>query len=236
MSAQARGDAVEQGAVPPIVDHDTWEAELAALRHREKQATRELDAIAAARRRLPMVELPDYTLDGPDGPVPLADVFEGKRQLIVYNHMWFPGEEWQCAGCTGFTSQFTRLEFLDGYDARFVIVTQGPIDEALAYKARVGNQMAWYSTANSSFGTDMGAAPGGGFQVNVLLRDGDTVYRTYNTQGRGTEQLSHSFPLLDLLPYGRQEEWQDSPDGWPQSPTYSRWAPSEAFARYAESA
>ena len=139
-----------------------------------------------------MVELPDYTLDGADGPVRLVDVFEGKRQLIVYNHMWFPGEEWQCPGCTGFTSQFTRLEFLDNYDARFVIVTQGPIDEALAYKARVGNKMTWYSTANSSFGADMGAPPGGGFQVNVFLRVGDTVYRTYNTQGRGTEQLSHT--------------------------------------------
>ena len=82
----------------------------------------------------------------------------------------------------------------------------------------------------------MGAPLGGGFQVNVFLRDGDTVYRTYNTQGRGTEQLSHSFPLIDLLPYGRQEEWQDSPPGWPQSPTYSRWAPPEAFAAYADAA
>ncbi len=121
-------------AVPPIVDQDTWEAALAELLSREKAATRELDAIAAARRRLPMVELPDYTLNGPDGPLRLVDVFDGKRQLIVYNHMWFPGEEWQCSGCTGFTSQFTRLEFLDAYDARFVIVTQGPIDDALAYK------------------------------------------------------------------------------------------------------
>ena len=90
---------------------------------------------------------PTTSLEGADGPVRLVDVFEGKRQLIVYNHMWFPGEEWQCPGCTGFTSQFTRLEFLDSYDARFVIVTQGPIDEALAYKARVGNKMTWYSTA-----------------------------------------------------------------------------------------
>lgn len=221
-------------AVPPVVDQATWEAALAELRVREKAATRELDAIAAARRRLPMVELPDYTLEGPDGPVRLVDVFEGKRQLIVYHHMWFPGEEWQCSGCTGFTSQFTRLEFLDPYDARFVVVTQGPIDEALAYKARVGNRMDWYSTAGRPFGTDMGAPPGGGFQLNVFLRVGDTVYRTYNTQGRGTEQVSHTFPLIDLLPYGRQEEWQDSPPGWPQSPTYSRWAPAEDYARYAD--
>ena len=148
--------------------------------------------------------------------------------------MWFPGEEWQCPGCTGFTSQFTRLEFLDAYDARFVIATQGPIDEALAYKARVGNRMDWYSTANSPFGSDMGAPPEGGFQLNVLLRVGDTAYRTYNTQGRGVEQVSHTFPLIDVLPYGRQEEWQDSPTGWPQSPTYSRWAPSEDYARYAD--
>ena len=224
----------DQTAVPPIVDQPTWEAALAELRIREKAATQELDAIAAARRRLPMVELPEYTLDGADGLVRLADVFEGKHQLIVYNHMWFPGETWQCSGCTGLTSQYTRLEFLDPYDARFVIVTQGPIGEALAYKARVGNKMTWYSTVNSPFGTDMGAPPDGGFQVNVFLRLGDTVYRTYNTQGRGTEQLSHTFPLIDLLPYGRQEDWQDSPNGWPQSPAGSKWAPSEAFAQFAD--
>jgi predicted dithiol-disulfide oxidoreductase (DUF899 family) len=221
-------------ALPPVVDHASWEAALAELRAREKAATRELDAIAAERRRLPMVELPDYVLQGEDGPVRLVDVFEGKTQLIVYNHMWFPGETWQCGGCTGFTSQFTRLEFLDNWDARFVVVTQGPIAEALAYRARVGNKMTWYSTSESSFGADMGAPVGGGFQVNVLLRSGDTVYRTYNTQGRGTEQLGHTFGLLDLLPYGRQEEWQDVPAGWPQSPTYSRWPSSKSFARYAE--
>jgi predicted dithiol-disulfide oxidoreductase (DUF899 family) len=235
MSARTT-DATQPLAVPPIVDQDTWEAALAELRVREKAATRELDAIAAARRRLPMVELPDYTLEGAAGPIRLVDVFEGKHQLIVYNHMWFPGEEWQCPGCTGFTSQFTRLEFLDSYDARFVVVTAGPIDEALAYRERVGNKMTWYSSAQSSFGADMGAPLGGGFQVNVFLRVGETVYRTYNTQGRGVEQLSHTFPLIDLLPYGRQEEWQDSPEGWPQSPTYSRWAPSEDFAQYAEHA
>ena len=234
MPAHDLDDGHDPVAVPPIVDQDTWGAALAELRTREKAATHELDAIAAARRRLPMVELPEYRLDGADGPVRLADVFDGKRQLIVYSHMWFPDETWQCPGCTGLTSQYTRLEFLDPYNARFVIVTQGPIDEALAYKARVGNKMVWYSTANSEFGTDMGAPPGGGFQVNVFLRDGDTVYRTYNTQGRGTEQLSHTFALIDLLPYGRQEDWQDSPDGWPQLPAGSKWAPSEAFARYAD--
>ncbi|NMO34364.1 DUF899 domain-containing protein [Streptomyces sp. GMY01] len=216
--------------LPPVVDAATWERRLQALRAREKAATRELDAIAAERRRLPMVQLPDYTLDGEDGPVRLVDVFDGKSQLIVYHHMWFPGEEWQCPGCTGFTAQFTRLDFLDAYDARFVVVTQGPIEEALAYRRRVGNRMTWYSTARSSFGADVGAPPGGGFALNVFLRDGDTVHRTWHTGGRGIEQLTHTFPLIDLLPYGRQEEWQDSPEGWPQSPTYSRWPRSEDIA------
>jgi len=218
-------------ALPPVVDQQTWQAALDELRVREKAATRELDAIAAQRRRLPMVELPDYTLIGPDGPIRLVDVFDGRSQLIVYNHMWFEGEEWQCGGCTGFTSQFVRLDFLAGHDARFVIVTNGPIDEALAYKARVGNTMDWYSSSESSFGADVGAPPGGGFGVNVFLRDGDTVYRTWHTNGRGTEQLSYTFALIDILPWGRQEEWQDSPEGWPQVPTYSKWLGSPDVAR-----
>lgn len=218
-------------ALPPVADEAEWREALAALRVREKAATRELDAIAAQRRRLPMVELPDYTLVGADGPVRLVDVFDGKHQLVTYHHMWFPGEEWQCGGCTGFTSQFTRLDFLEPYDARFVVVTQGPIDEALAYREKVGNRMTWYSTADSPFGKDMGAGPGEGFAVNVFLRDGDTVYRTWHTDGRGTEQLSHFFPLLDILPWGRMEEWQDSPEGWPRTPAYEGWEGSQDIAR-----
>jgi predicted dithiol-disulfide oxidoreductase (DUF899 family) len=216
--------------LPPVVDAETWRRQLDELRVREKAATRELDAIAAQRRRLPMVKMPEYTLEGEEGPVRLADVFGGMSQLIVYSHMWFEGEEWHCPGCTGFTSEFTRLEFLEDYDARFVVVTQGPIDEALAYKRKVGNTMTWYSTANSPFGTDVGAPPAGGYAVNVFLRDGDTVYRTWHTAGRGTEQLSYSFGLIDLLPYGRREEWQDSPDGWPREPAGNRWATSQAIA------
>ena len=216
--------------LPPVVDAQTWQRQLDELRVREKAATRELDAIAAQRRRLPMVQMPEYTLDGEEGQVRLADVFGGMSQLIVYSHMWFAGEEWQCPGCTGFTAEFTRLEFLEDYDARFVVVTQGPIDEALAYKRKVGNTMTWYSTANSPFGTEVGAPPGGEYAVNVFLREGDTVYRTWHTDGRGTEQLSYSFGLIDLLPYGRCEDWQDCPDGWPREPAGHRWATSQAIA------
>ncbi|WP_372442997.1 DUF899 domain-containing protein [Mycolicibacterium baixiangningiae] len=218
-------------ALPPEADERTWRAALEELRIREKAATRELDAIAAQRRRLPMVRMPDYTLIGAEGPVRLADVFKGRSQLIVYNHMWTDGQEWQCGGCTGLTSQYTRLDFLDSYDARFVIVTNGPIEEALAYREKVGNKMDWYSSSESSFGADVDAPPGGGFGVNVFLRNGDTVFRTWHTNGRGTEQLSHTFPLIDLLPWGRQEEWQDSPDGWPKQPTYSGWLDSPDIAR-----
>src|SRR4029079_9419954 len=176
--------------LPPVVDAATWQHALDELRVREKAATRELDAIDAQRRRLPAVAMPDCTLVGAAGPVHLRDVFDGRRQLIVYNHMWSPGETWQCGGCTSFTAQFVRLDFLEPYDARFVIVTQGPIDDALAYKERVGHQIDWYSTANSSFGADVGAPPGGGFAINVFLRSDDgTVYRTWHTTGRGSEQL-----------------------------------------------
>jgi predicted dithiol-disulfide oxidoreductase (DUF899 family) len=216
---------------PQVVDAQTWRDALDDLRRREKAATKELDAIAAARRRLPMVKMPDYTLIGADGPVRLVDVFCGRSQLIVYNHMWNDGEDWQCGGCTSFTSQFTRLDFLDNYDARFVIVTNGPIDEALAYRAKVGNRMEWYSSAESSFGADVDAGPNAGFGVNVFLRDGDTVYRTWHTSGRGVEQLTHTFALIDVLPWGRQEEWLDSPEGWPSRPTYSGWLDSPDIAR-----
>ncbi|HEX5857915.1 MAG TPA: DUF899 family protein [Microbacterium sp.] len=218
-------------ATPPIADASEWRRQLDELRIREKAATRELDAIAAQRRRLPMVEMPDYLLQSEQGPVRLVDLFQGKRQLITYHHMWWPGKEWQCPGCTGYTAQFTRLDFLEPYDARFVIVTQGEIGEALAYRDKVGNTMEWYSTAESPFGADVDAPPGGGFAVNVFLRDGDTVYRTWHTNGRGTEQLTHTFPLIDLLPYGRQEEWQDSPEGWPRLPAYEGWQESKDIAR-----
>ncbi len=217
--------------LPPVVDRQTWEAALLELRAREKAATRELDAIAAQRRRMPMVALPDYTLIGPNGPIRLIEVFGERSQLIVYNHMWSDGEEWQCGGCTSLCSQYVRLDFLHNYDARFVIVSNGPINELLAYKSRVGNAMDWYSSSHSPFSADVDAPPGEGFAVNVFLRNGDKVYRTWHTNGRGTEQLSYTFALMDILPWGRQEEWQDSPKGWPQSTTYSRWLDSADVAR-----
>src|SRR4029079_12998186 len=138
---------------PPVVDQQTWRKALDELRRREKAATRELDAIAAQRRRLPMVEMPDYTLIGEDGPMRLVDVFNGRSQLIVCNHMWEDGAEWQCGGCTGLTSQFTRLGFLDNYDARFVIVTNGPIEGDLASRAKAGNNVGSDQSARGALCT-----------------------------------------------------------------------------------
>ena len=179
----------------------------------EKAATCELDAIAAQRRRLPAVVMPDYTLVGADGPVRLVDEFDGRRQLIVYNHMWHPGEDWQCGGCTSFTAQFTRFGFLDPYDARFVIVTQGPIDDALAYKAKVGNQMEWYSTADSPFGADV-RAPRAGLRPQRVPA-GRRRHRVPDLAppAAGVEQLAHTFALVDVLPYGRQESGRTAPTG-----------------------
>ena len=217
-------------ALPSVVGPESWRRDLDDLRTREKAATRELDAIAAQRRRLPMVEMPEYTLESKDGPVRLVDLFDGQSQLITYHHMWSPGAEWQCGGCTSYSHQFTRLDFLRRYDARFVVVTQGSIQEALAYREKVGNEMDWYSSVNSSFGADVDAPPGGGFALNVFLRDGDTVYRTWHTTSRGIEQLSYTFALMDVLPFGRQEGWQDVPAGWPQAGTGEKWLDSPEVA------
>ena len=212
-----------------MVDDPTWRTALADLRRREKAATRELDAIAAQRRRLPMVEMPDYTLMGERGTVHLADIFEERSQLIVYHHMLDQRRGMAMRGLYGIDIRGHPLEFLDSYDARFVIVTNGPIEEALAYRDKVGNKMVWYSSSGSPFGTDVDAPPGGGFAINVFLRDGDTVYRTWHTTGRGTEQLGYGFGLIDILPWGREEEWLDSPEGWPSAPTYSHWLDSPSI-------
>ena len=159
-----------------------------------------------------MVELPDYTLIGPDGPIRLVDVFNGRSQLIVYHHMWSDGAEWQCGGCTSLTSQWTRLGILDNYDARFVIVTNGPIEEALAYKAKVATRCTGTRLRRARC-AHVGAPPGAGFAVNVFLRDGDKVYRTWHTDGRGTEQLSYTFALSTSCRGGARRNGRIHPMG-----------------------
>ena len=208
---------------PVVVDRDTFGAELDALRIREKAHTREGDAIAAARRRLPMVEMdPSLPLIGPDGPVSLLDAFEGRRQLIAYYFMWWTGHPAaeQCEGCTHYTTQVGELSYLYSRDVTYAMFCQGPYEESIRYRDFMGWEMPWYS-AEGSLDALLTGRQVGKMHVVCYLRDGERVFETYWTTRRGVEAMDYSYGLLDLTVYGRQESWEDSPAGWPQSPVMS---------------
>ncbi len=211
-------------ALPAVVDRAAFQAELDQLRVREKEHTREGDAIAAARRRLPMVEVdPTTQLIGPNGPVTLLDAFEGRRQLIAYYFMWNPGRPApeQCEGCTWVTTQVAELSYLHSRDITYAILCQGPYEESIRYRKFMGWDMPWYSAHASLDALLVGRQIVGMFLV-CYLRDGDRVFETYWTNGRGVEAMDYSYALMDLTVYGRQEPWEDSPPGWPQQCTYTR--------------
>jgi predicted dithiol-disulfide oxidoreductase (DUF899 family) len=205
-------------AAPAIVDREAFEAELAALRIREKAHTREGDAIAAARRRLPMVEVDaSLPLIGESGRVTLLDTFEGRRQLIAYYFMWYEGKPAidQCEGCTLYTSQIGDLSYIHSRDATYATFCQGPYEESARYRDFMGWQMPWYSARESLDALLVGRQINH-FYLACYLRDGDRVFETYWTTGRGVEAMDYSWALLDRTIYGRQETWEDSPAGWPQ--------------------
>ena len=202
--------------LPAVVDRATWQAQLDDLLVREKAHTREGDAIAAARRRLPMVEIdPAIPLIGERGPVRLADVFEGRRQLIVYFHMWHAGQpaEAQCEGCTFFNGQVRELSYLHARDVTYATFCQGPYEESIAYRDFMGWDTPWYSARDSA--EALLAGRWFGMQV-CYLRQGDRVFETYWSSGRAAEVLAPTYALLDMTVYGRQETWEDSPSGWPR--------------------
>ena len=204
---------------PQIVDPATYQAEVDKLRIREKAHTHEGDAIAAARRRLPMVPVDAATpLIGERGATTLLDAFEGRRQLIAYYFMWHTGKPApeQCEGCTWVTSQVRELSYIHSRDVTFAVFCQGPYDESARYRAFMGWKMPWYS-AQESLSTLL-AAPKrpGRMHLVCYLRDGSRVFETYWTTIRGVEAMDNSYRLLDLTVYGRQETWEDSPAGWPQ--------------------
>jgi predicted dithiol-disulfide oxidoreductase (DUF899 family) len=204
-------------ATPPIVDRETWQEQIEALRDREKAHTREGDAIAAARRRLPMVEVdPATPVVGAQGEVPLSDTFEGRTQLFASYMMWYEGAPaaGQCEGCTKDNAQVRELSFLHSRDVTFVVFCQGPFQESELYRKFLGWEMPLYSVPETS---QEALIAGRHFGMNVCyLRDGDKVYETYWTTGRGNEPMGSSHLMLDMTVYGRQEPWEDSPDGWPQ--------------------
>ncbi len=207
----------ELGA-PKIVDRSTFQAKLDALRIREKAHTRKGDAIAAARRRLPMVEVDGATpLIGERGAVTLLDAFEGRRMLIAYYFMWHTGQPAaeQCEGCTWFTSQVRELSYIHSRDVTFAVFCQGPYEESTRYRNFMGWEMPWYS-AQDSLDTLLVGRRKGMFYLVCFLRQGSKVFETYWTTRRGVEAMDNSYRLLDLTIYGRQETWEDSPTGWPQ--------------------
>lgn len=203
------------GVLPTVVDRATWQTELDTLLTREKAHTREGDAIAAARRRLPMTEVDAGTrLVSATGDVTLLDIFEGRRQLLVYLHMWHDGKPaaQQCEGCTFFTGHAQELSYLHSRDVTYATIAQGPYREGARYRDFMDWTMPWYSAGDPEkllAGRSFGA-------YACYLRDGDRVFETYWTDGRGTEAGANSYHLLDLTVYGRQETWEDSPPGWPQ--------------------
>lgn len=221
---------------PEIVDRETFTHQLDELRRREKAHTREGDAIAAARRRLPMVEVdPGLRLIGGDGPATLHDAFEGRRMLLAYYFMWDPGRpaREQCEGCTYYTGQLRELSALHSRDITFAVFCQGrnvaagpadaqqSYDASVAYRDFMGWDLPWYSAQPSLDELLVGREPGL-FHLVCYLREGDRVFETYWTLRRGVEAMDNSYALMDLTPYGRREAWEDSPDGWPQDRSNAR--------------
>jgi predicted dithiol-disulfide oxidoreductase (DUF899 family) len=210
--------AADAQGMPAVVDHATFQAELDRLRIREKAHTMEGDAIAAARRRLPMVEVDaNLALIGPHGPLTLLEAFEGRRQLIAYYFMWHPGHPAaeQCEGCTWCTTHVAELSYLHSRGITYAVFCQGPYDESSRYRDFMGWDMPWYS-AHASLDALLVGRQIGMMHLVCYLRRGDRVFETYWTWYRGVEEMDYSLALMDLTVYGRQEPWEDSPPGWPQ--------------------
>ena len=214
MTTDTGDPATTQPGRPPVVDMATWQAARDELLVREKAHTHEGDAIAAARRRLPMVEFDaKVEVTGPDGAVPFLDLFQGRDELLIYKHMWWDGtpHQGQCEGCTVSAWHLREPVYLHARGVSFAIVTPGRWDEVAPFTAFMGYTQPWYSVRglDEPVGGDMGA-------FSCFLRDGDRAFLTYSTTGRGTELASGSFALLDMTPYGRREAWQATPDSWPE--------------------
>jgi Uncharacterized protein conserved in bacteria len=210
-------------ALPKIGSLEEWHKARLELLAKEKEVTQALDALAAERRRLPMVHVEDkYIFSGPEGEVSLRGLFQGYRQLIVYSAMLEPGAE-PCSGCSMVMDNIGHnLAHIKARDTRFVFASPAPQSEIIALQTRMEWNTPWYTDHHRRFADDFDA--GMGFAVNVFIRDDqNNLFRTYFTTDRGGEVFDTHFRLLDLTPYGRQETWEDSPKGWPQTPPYQWW-------------
>lgn len=209
--------------LPPVVTSAEWEAARAELLAAEKAATRARDALAAARRRQPMVRVTDHVLTGPAGPLRLSDAFAGRPQLIVYHFMLYPGADHVCEGCAMFTDNLGHPDHLAARGVTRILTSPAPIDQIEKVRERMGWTHPWYSAPELT--AELGV--GDGFGLSVFLRAGTGgeagVFRTYFTAGRGVEALGSSWTFLDLTPFGRQETWEDTPPGRPRSEPYVWW-------------
>jgi predicted dithiol-disulfide oxidoreductase (DUF899 family) len=220
-AAQATG-----AALPRVVSRAEWLAAREALLVKEKEATRARDALNAERRRLPMVRIEkEYSFEGPRGKASLLDLFEGRRQLIVYHFMFEPEWDAGCEGCSMVVENMGHPAHLHARGVSRALVSRAPLSRIEPFKRRMGWTEPWYSSFGSDFNRDFGVTTDRGetFGLSIFLRDGGNVFHTYFTEGRGVELLGSNWSYLDLTPYGRQEEWEDSPPGWPQTPRYEWW-------------
>lgn len=205
-------------AYPDVIEREAWQQQIDELRVREKAHTRAGDALAAERRRLPMVKVPaDATVVGPSGEVPILDVFEGRRMLLAYFHMWHDGLPWaqQCEGCTFSASQMQRPEYLHARDITLAVFCEGDYAESSPYAQFLDYVTPWYSARSS---TSLTAGREFGFHACYVRDDHGQVYETYWTTDRGAEAGLWSYGLMDMTVFGRQERWEDSPPGWPRLP------------------
>lgn len=212
-----------------IVSEQEWQSALDAFRVKEKEHTRIRDALNAERRRLPMTEISKtYSFTGPNGKVSLLDLFEGRKQLIVYHFMF---AESPCTGCSMMVDNMGHIAHIHARNTSLVLVSLAPYSKLAAYKERMGWEIPWYSSEGSDFNRDFGATRDDGemFGISVFIRDGDTIYRSYHTTLRGVEYLGSNFSYLDLTPMGRQELWEDSPEWVPQTPPYQWWCKHDEY-------
>lgn len=212
--------------LPRIVSLEEWQVAREHFLVKEKAATRARDALAAERRRLPMVKIEkNYVFEGDTGKARLLDMFGGCRQLVMYHVMFGPTWDEACAGCSMSVDNIGHLSHLHARNTSLVLVSRAPYSKLKAYQQRMGWTVPWYSSFDTDFNADFGVTVGEEEKsgVSVFLRDEATVYRTYFTSNRGDEMLGTGWSYLDLTPLGRQEAWEDSPVGWPQTPPYVWW-------------
>jgi predicted dithiol-disulfide oxidoreductase (DUF899 family) len=226
--------------LPSIVSESKWQKAREQLLVREKAMTRAGDALAARRRRMPMVEITKaYEFQSEAGKLSLLNLFEGRRQLLLYHFMYAPDTQgWPTAGCPGcpmVVDQLGHLAHFHARDTTFCAVSLAPLTRLKAYKKRMGWRFPWVSSAGSDFNGDFGVTTDDGeiFGLSVFLRDGDRVFRTYFVGRRGIESLGSLWSYLDVTPFGRQEKWEDTPPGRPQGPVFSWWRRHDSYGKSA---